>query len=646
MRQLPRTRAIRLAAALLLTAAVLLPAATTVSAKDPLILRIGTNQDPSSINPWNANLVVEYEIFQLNYDLLVNFADDLSPAPGFAQSWTQSADGKSWTFKMRPDMKWSDGQPATSEDARWTLQYILDANKSGDTLGLGYISAYPINAGIASVSAPDPETLIVTTTHTTDRVLSMDTPILPKHIWSKISAKDSGNFPNTPPVVGSGPYQAVEWKTGQYIRFVRNPNYWGPQGAADEIVIRFFPNAEDTMVQAFKRGELDYIRNPSAQQFDQLKTMPGVVAIDAPSTGFDELGFNTYTKPVPGGGASTKALQDPAFRSALGYAIDRQLLLDKVHHGHGTIGTTMVPPYYLQYHIDPTDLTTFDINVAKQKLEAAGYPLNAQGQRLDKQGKPINLRLYFPNTDPTYPTDAQFITDWFGQLGITVKSQSFDSGTLTDILLGPSGKTPPKGKLAYDMFIWGWVGDNNDPNTLLQIFLCSSIGSSSDSQFCDPKYDALYNQQNESPTAAGRKDPMAQMQQLIYDAAPYQILDNSSELHVYRTDKFANWQQMPPKTGTPLFVMGNINYTQLTDATALPSPSPSSATSAAPAGSVPPSAGQSAASATPAPSGGGSGGGSSSALLLVGAVGLVAVLAVGFVIVRRGRAGGPPKEEE
>ncbi len=94
------------------------------------------------------------------------------------------------------------------------------------------------------------------------------------------------------------------------------------------------------MVQAFKRGELDYIRNPSAQQFDQLKALPGVTAVEAPSTGFTELGFNTYAKDIPGGGASTKALRDPAFRDALGYAIDKQALLDKVYHGKGTLGTT------------------------------------------------------------------------------------------------------------------------------------------------------------------------------------------------------------------------------------------------------------------------------------------------------------------
>jgi peptide/nickel transport system substrate-binding protein len=635
MRPSLRARFARLALALGLAFSAVLPAATPASAADKLVLRIGTTQDLTSLNPWNASLVVDYEVFQINYDLLVGFGNDLSPVPGFAESWSPSADGKMWTFKIRPGMKWSDGQPATSEDARWTIQIALDADKNGGgVVGLGYISAYFVSSGISSVSAPDPETLVITTRYATQRVLAMDAPILPKHIWGKETLKTIGDFKNDVPVVGTGPYQAVEWKTGQYVRFVRNPNYWGSRGAEDEIVIRFFPDAQDTMVAAFKRGELDYVRNPSPQQFDQLKTQPGIVALDSPSTGFDELGFNTYGKNIPGGGASTKALRDPLFRDALGYAIDKPMLVDKVLHGHGTAGTTMVPPFYVQYHVEPTTPRTFDMALAKQKLEAAGYVLNASGARLDKEGKPLNLRLYFPNSDPSYAAYAQFITDWFGQLGIKVKGQAFDGGTLTTIELPPEASPP--GKANYDLFIWGWVGDTGDPNILLQPFLTSSIGSQSDSQYSNPRYDTLYTQQNEAPTVDARKGPMAEMQQIIYNDAPYHILTNGSELHLYRTDKFANWQLMPPQTGTPFFVMGNLNYTVLTDASAVPSPAPSASGSAGPA----PSSGASAGPTAPPASGGGGAGGASTTLI-AGIVVLVVILAGGMVLWRRRIGGGP-----
>jgi hypothetical protein len=149
---------------------------------------------------------------------------------------------------------------------------------------------------------------------------------------------------------------------------------------------------------------------------------------------------------------------------------------------------------------------------------------------------------------------------------------------------------------------------------------------------------------------------MAEMQQIIYDDAPYQILVNRANMQAYRTDKFAGWQLMPSGTGTPLFVMGNINYTLLTDATAVPSPAPTptpapvteaptGAATPAPATAAPPTAAPPTAAPSPEPGGGGTGG-DNSLLLVGGVVVLVVILAAGLVIVRRGRAGGPGDAEE
>ncbi len=152
---------------------------------------------------------------------------------------------------------------------------------------------------------------------------------------------------------------------------------------------------------------------------------------------------------------------------------------------------------------------------------------------------------------------------------------------------------PAKGQLDYDMFIWGWVGDP-DPNALLQILLTTSIGSTSDSQWSNPQYDQLYDQQNQAATDAERKTYMDQMQQLFYDQAPYDILYYDNDLDVYHTDKFSNWQNQPVEGGSPFFVDGSINYTLLADATkATPAPSPTvnagpTAGSSAPAASVAP----------------------------------------------------------
>ncbi|MGH2513866.1 MAG: ABC transporter substrate-binding protein, partial [Candidatus Limnocylindrales bacterium] len=360
MRTPLRERLARSAVALGLVLATLVPA-VSVRAADPLVLRVGEVDDLDSLNPFETALELGYEVFTLNYDLLVNFGANNEPVPGFADSWTEAPDQLSWTFHIRDGMKWSDGQPATSADVVYTYNLELNGTKDGGSVGLGYLDPYLKDSFVSGVSAPDPSTVVITTSRPTSKLISAYIPILPEHIWKKVTPANVGDFKNSPPIVGTGPYQVVEWQNGQYVRLVRNPYYWGQQGAEDQVVIQFYPNAPDTMTAAFKNNELDYIHEPSAEQFNQLKTAPNTVALATEGNGFTQLNFNAYDKPIPDGGASTTALQDPAFRDALGYAIDKPTLIQKVLLGYATPGTTQVPDWERNWHVEPNDVRQFSI---------------------------------------------------------------------------------------------------------------------------------------------------------------------------------------------------------------------------------------------------------------------------------------------
>jgi peptide/nickel transport system substrate-binding protein len=634
MRSPLRVKLARIIAALGLALASLLPAAS-VQAKDLLTLRVGTVESLDSLNPFETALNVGYEVFTLNYDLLVNFGPNNDPVPGFADKWTQSADQLSWTFHIRDGMKWSDGVPATSADVVYTYNLELDGTKNDGVVGLGYLDPYLKDSFVTSVTAPDPSTVVITSSRPTTKLTHSYIPIVPQHIWKNVTPANIDNFANNVPVVGTGPYQAVE-STSQYVRLIRNPYYWGKQGAEDEIVIQYYPSAPDTMVAAFKNNELDYIHSPSAESFNQLKTAKNTVALASEGNGFTQLNYNTYTK---GGGASTTAIQDPAFRQALGYAIDKPTLIQKVLLGYGSPGTTQVPPWEKAWHTDPNDVRTFDIAKANQMLDAAGYPRGPDGTRIDKQGKPINLRLYAPNTDPDYAKDAQFIQGWFGQVGVKVSAQVLDEGTLvTDEALDLT--KPAKGQLDYDMVIWGWVGDP-DPNALLQILLTSSIGSTSDSQWSNAQYDQLYDEQNQAATDAERKTYMDQMQQIFYDQAPYDILYYDNNLDAYHTDKFAGWQNQPVVGGAPFFQDGSINYTLLTDAS-LATPAPSASANAEPTAA---GSGGPAPSVAPAPAPTDSGSSGSPLPLIVGIIAIAVLLVVFIGMTRRRRAAAAEEDE-
>jgi peptide/nickel transport system substrate-binding protein len=617
MRTPLRGRIARLAGAATLVLATMLPASGPVVAAGPVVLTVGTTQDLDASNPFNTALVSGYEVFQLTYDLLVEFDQSTKPAPGYADSWERAPDKV--TFHIRDGMKFSDGTPATSKDVCFSWGLAMAAIKNDTNIGYGYLDPNVKDAGVTKIECPDASTFVAYTTDQSDRIFQVYMPILPEHVWNKYDYKSIADQKFDGPLVGTGPYTLAEWKTGQFARFVRNPNYWGTKGFEDEVVIRFFPDQTDVMLQALKAGELDYAHDVNPDQFKALATDPKYTTVAGKANGWTQLAFNTYGsgtgKTIKDGGPSTQALLDPAFRDALGYAVDHQALVDRVLGGYGDLGDTIVPPILADWHVTPDHPRTFNIDQAKQKLDAAGYALDSNGKRLDKQGKPIALRLAHPNSNDSYGKSAQFVKEWYGQLGIDVNVQSLDSDTLTNLIL-----PPPDGKAAYDIELWGWSG-NPDPNGLTIIFRCDQIGNLSDSQYCNPAYDSLYDQ-NTKESGAQRHDTLAKMQNLIYDQAPYDVLYYDANLDVYRNDRFAGWQRKPAD-GTPFFTYDTLGYTTLTDATVQPSPSPAPSVSA--------SAGSSAAVATPAPSAAAQPGSTSSTssaipLLVIAAIAVVVVV--------------------
>ncbi|HEY8199401.1 MAG TPA: ABC transporter substrate-binding protein, partial [Candidatus Limnocylindrales bacterium] len=293
--------------------------------------------------------------------------------------------------------------------------------------------------------------------------------------------------------------------------------------------------------------------------------------------------------------------------------------------------STLIPPAMARgaWHLDPANLRTFDIELAKQKLLDAGYKLDANGKRLDKELKPIVLRMVVPDTSSTYAQSAEFITDWWKQLGIDMTTQAYDSDTLVEKMLPPEGE----GKADFDVAIWNWGGDV-DPNSLLDILTTGAIGAASDTFFSNPRYDELMTLQYKESDPVKRKAYIDEMQQIMYDEAPYHILFYDYGLHAYRTDRFGGWKLQPSADGLPFFGYGAVNYTELTAPEPEATPTPAASAEAPAPG----------ASATPVPAETGSTGGDSTPLIVaVGALVVVGIAAVIFAR-RRGTQGGEEEE--
>ena len=369
-----RVRSLRIAAATALAFAALLPAAIPAAAQtSPVTLQVGTTQDLDATNPFNTELVVGYEAFQLTYNLLVEFDKDAHPAEGFADSWERSDDRV--TFHIRDGMTWSDGKPATSKDVCYSWGLAMAAIKDESYIGSGYLDPGVKDAGVTKIECPDDSTFVAYTKDQSDRIYQVYMPILPEHVWGKRTTRRSPRTSSTPRSWGPGRTPSLNGRPASSPGSSGTTSYWGKKGFADEVVLRFFPDNQDTMVQALKAGELDYAHNVTADQFKQLQADPAFTAVAGAANGWTQLAFNTYGtgtgKTIEGGGPSTKALLDPAFRDALGYAVEQARDWSTASSaGSATSARTIVPPVLSDWHVDPDKPRTFDIDARRSEAHA------------------------------------------------------------------------------------------------------------------------------------------------------------------------------------------------------------------------------------------------------------------------------------
>jgi peptide/nickel transport system substrate-binding protein len=539
--------------ALLLTAGLLWGMGVALAGSSPspaasggtLKVQFGTTFDADNLNPFVGYSGTSYEIFHLNYDFLVGYDTDLSPRPELATSWTTSPDGKVWTFNLRQGVKWQDGESFTSADVVFTYTYIIKNNLTAFT-------SYTNN--IVKVEALDDFTVKMTCSKPKANMLRLWIPILPEHIWSKVPGERAGkDYINEPPIIGTGPFQTVEVKTGSYIKLVKNPDYWVEgKPTIDELIIAIYQNP-DTMTQDLKTGTLDYALGIPTAQFKGLAAEPSLTTNAANLRYFDEIAMNCYDSPDSLG---NPVLRDPQFRQAISWAVDKQKIVDLAYGGYALVAQGLITPDVPIYYWKPTPETTFgfDLQKAGQMLDAAGYPL-LNGVRVNKQGKPISLRLWARSDDVASQSSGKLVSGWFKSLGLKITFQTLDSGAISDALYNMKGNTYAPD---YDMYIWGW-GEYVDPDYILNVFTTSQINGWNDAVWSNPEYDKLYVQQAQTIDPAKRKPLVDRMAEIFYTEAPFIITNYEQQLEAYNTDKWEGWTQVPEGSGPVALINDSID---------------------------------------------------------------------------------------
>ncbi|HYO39236.1 MAG TPA: ABC transporter substrate-binding protein [Nocardioidaceae bacterium] len=517
---------------------------------------VGLKNEVDSFNPFNGFEAPSYELWAMTYDFLVGYSmKDMSPVPALAESWKTSEDGLTWTFDVREGVTWSDGEPLTAGDIAFTYNRIIDGGPES-----GNWSTYLTS--VKTVTAPDDTTVVLELARPNAVLPLLPIPILPEHVWSDVSEKEIKSYRAEPadgePVVGSGPFRLVRGTAGGSTYLLEaNPDYWGGAPHVDRVAFRVF-KSEDPMVQALIKGEVDFVHDISPIQVKALQGREGIHAQNGVSPYFEEIGFNTGAidtetkKPL---GDGNPALKDPAFRHALGYALDNDRLVESAYQGAAVPGDTFVPSAYESYRWEPSEdeAFTFDLERAGELLDEAGYRLGAGGLRTMPDGSPIgSLRLFARTEEQRSATLMKFFQEWLGEIGIKSEVSVMESNQLTDRIL--------EGE--YDAFHWGWYVEP-DPDAILSVFLCDQRGASSDSWYCNEEYDALYKSQNAEVDDAKRIATIKRMQQIVFRDSPYLVTAYTKDGQAVRTDRFACFQPQPDPDGTLLIQYGAFNYTLL-----------------------------------------------------------------------------------
>lgn len=406
------------AAALLLTAA-LLAAPGGAAAK---VLNFALSGNPDSLDPHKTAGTLTFQTLKSIYDTLVEPDQDGKLVPALAESWTVSEDNLKWTFHMRPNVSFHNGDPLTAADVKATLARVMDA-------AIASPKAKEFQA-IAAVDTPDEATVILTLGEPSAPLLASLASgwgaILPKKLI------DAGHdFASSP--VGTGPFVFKEWVRDSQIVLAKNPNYW-MQGLPklDGIVMHIIPERA-VQVQGLISGQLDVSYIIDQDDIPLLEASNQVTVEKSLSALILVMSINCSKAP----------LDDLRVRQAINHAIDKQKVLDVAYGGGKPIGTFM--DFGNAYYKDFTELYPYDPEKAKALLAEAGV------------GKDVSLELVLPQNYELHVKAGEMYQDMLAKVGLAAKIKLVDWSTwISDVyrggkfdltVIGHTGKLDPDGTL-------------------------------------------------------------------------------------------------------------------------------------------------------------------------------------------------------
>lgn len=458
---------------------------------EEVVLRVGASDAFTIGNPFNQVSLTDARMRSYIHPFLVSYSPEGELIGSFAQDWTVSDDGLTYTFDTVEDARWSDGEPLTARDAAYTIDMVLRYRDGATARRAGQV------AGITSVEAPDDDTLVLTYEEVNVSALDLlsQLPILAEHVWSEIEGDDGEGlaaFTNTDPMVSGGPFVLRDFREEVSV-FEVNEHWYGPQPGFDVLAVTLFSNP-DAMVGALRDGDVDMIVGVPPTAVESVRALDGVVVTEVAGSQYQYMYPNLDRDDKP-------YLLDPAFRRAVGHAIDRDAIAGNVFDGTLAPNPSSIGPYTPDWH-NPDVEQPFDLDLADQILTEAGYTLDDSGRRL-ADGEPISFEIFTVTTNDGGARTYEAIARTLAELGIETTTRVLD----------------PAGANDYENFDAGIFNGSStmDPSRELRIFTCPPDSGFNPTSFCDPSYDELFEQQATELDAGARREIVHEMQRWLVE---------------------------------------------------------------------------------------------------------------------------------
>lgn len=474
-------------------------------------LRYVVGAEPETLDPRKSSGMPEARIEVNIFEGLVAHDKDGKLAPGVAEKWTVSPDGKVYTFTLRANAKWSNGEPVTAQDFEYTWKKTLDpafASKYAQQLYfIAGAEAYNTGKGPADkvgVKAVNEKTLEVT--------LADPCPFFPSvlvhHAYYPVNKKVDESNPkwasDPKTIIGNGPYMMKSWTHQSKIETVKNPNYWDAANVKMEQVDYLLTDNNSTALSMFDSSQADLVIDglPPADIKRLLKE--GKLA----------------TKPYIANGYYCFNVQKAPFdnakvRKAFSMAIDREAIVKNLDNGYVAAGGFVpngIPDAEpgSDFRKSGGNMVKFDAAEAKKLLAEAGFP--------DGKGLPPVTLIY--NTNDIHKAIAEMIQEmWRKNLGVEVKLENQEWKVFLN--------NRQKGN--YQVARHGWVGDYEDPLTFLGLF--QSESGNNDAQYKNADYDKMLTQ------SYTLQDPKARMK-LFHDMEQKMVLEDSFVAPLYFSPQY------------------------------------------------------------------------------------------------------------